>query len=216
LLRKGFVVPREVERAVVYVVGLGFYKLYINGVKASTHELGTFTNFATRVLYDTLDVTELLQDTGLRSDAGVAHALGVQVVPGWYGQSTVRAGVPSLYLRLSIDFADGSTESIVSGLDWKAAPGPVTQNDIYKGETFDARLLQSGWSEPGFDASAWVAAASVAPPSETVQLTSHAIQPAIAVGRSYTPIKLYESAPGTWVFDFGQNMAVRQPFVWHC
>ena len=165
-------------------------------------------NHACRVLYDTLDITALLRGSGVRSAAGVAHALGIQVVPGWYGQATIRAGPPSLYLTLSITFTDGSAESIVSGVDWKAAPGPVTRSDIYAGETFDARLAQNGWSEPGFDDSAWSAAALVAPPSKTVQLSSHAIQPAITVDRSFTPMELYESAPGKWVFDFGQNMAV--------
>ena len=48
LLRKGFVATQPITRAVVYLVGLGYYKLFINGIKASTHELGTFTNFATR------------------------------------------------------------------------------------------------------------------------------------------------------------------------
>ena len=128
---------------------------------------------ASRVLYDTHDVTSLLQGSGRQSTAGVEHVLGVQVTPGWYAQHTVQAGVPSLLLRLSITYADGSTTSIVSGLDWKAAPGPVVKSDIYKGETFDGRLVQLGWSEPAFDDSKWGPAASVAPPSDTVQVSSN-------------------------------------------
>jgi alpha-L-rhamnosidase len=74
------------------------------------------------------------------------------------------------------------------------------------GETYDSRLEQSGWTLPGFAASGWVSASVVNPPSGTVQITSHAIMPHIAIGQSYSPINMWETSPGIWVFDFGQNM----------
>lgn len=45
LLRTQFEVPSGayVERALAYVVGLGYYKLHVDGVQVSTHELGAFT-----------------------------------------------------------------------------------------------------------------------------------------------------------------------------
>ena len=73
LLRKAFVVHhlREVARAVVYVVGLGYYKLYVDGVQASTHELGTFTNFATRCVSHR---AALSSETALLCDVLPYHA----------------------------------------------------------------------------------------------------------------------------------------------
>jgi hypothetical protein len=45
LLRTPFTVPAgaTVDRAVAYAVGLGYYKLHVDGVQVSTHELGAFT-----------------------------------------------------------------------------------------------------------------------------------------------------------------------------
>ena len=61
--RKAFAVKKPVARATAYVVGLGYYKLHLNGRQVSTHELGAFTTFDRRVLYDTLDLTEVSQGT---------------------------------------------------------------------------------------------------------------------------------------------------------
>jgi alpha-L-rhamnosidase len=130
LLRTTFSVSKPVQRAVAYVVGLGYYKLFVDGTRASTHELGTFTNFATRVLYDTIDVTNLLQPGQQQ------HAIAAMVLRGWYTEKSVHAGVPSLYLRLAITHTDGTFTSVVTSTGWKAAPGPVTDpSDIYSGET---------------------------------------------------------------------------------
>ena len=63
LARTEFEVPagRSVPRAFVYSVGLGYYKLFLDGARVSTHELGAFTTFAKRVYYDTYDVTAALR-----------------------------------------------------------------------------------------------------------------------------------------------------------
>ncbi len=33
--------------------------------------------------------------------------------------------------------------------------GPIVWNDIYDGETYDARLERSGWDSPGYDDADW-------------------------------------------------------------
>ena len=47
-------------RAPAYVCGLGFYKLFVDGAKISTHEMGQFSTFSERAYYDTHDVTAAL------------------------------------------------------------------------------------------------------------------------------------------------------------
>ena len=190
---------KTVTRAVAYVVGLGYYKLYVNGVKASTHELGAFTTFTKRVYYDTWDVTALM--------VGSKQAIGVVLGNGWYSQPTVNVGSPSLYCRVSITFSDGTTTDVVSSTKWQSAMGPVGANDIYGGEVYDAQREQPDWSLPAFDASKWTAAAASSAPSATVKISSHARLPPIRVGETYSPITMYESSPGVYVYDFGQNMA---------
>ena len=114
---------------------------------------------------------------------------------------------------------------------WTYAPGPVTAVDIYNGENYTASLETPGWTESPFAAGAkWEAAAIVEPPSEPpnrtsptsssphphltpprlsltgdhVKLTSHAILPPIRIGEDYSPVDFWQSAPGEYVFDFGQ------------
>ena len=80
----------------------GYYKLYLDGARISTHELGAFTTFAKRVYYDTYDLTRSIQQYQRETGAG-KHAIGVAVGRGWYAQKSVAVGPPSLLLRLSID-----------------------------------------------------------------------------------------------------------------
>ena len=59
--------------------------------------------------------------------------------------------------ELHIVYADGSQQVVASDGMWKTATGPYVQNNIYSGDTYDARLEIPGWDEPGFDDAAWSA-----------------------------------------------------------
>lgn len=141
-LRRSFSLPQgaRIVRATAYVVGLGYYKLWLDGERASDHELGIFTTFAKRVMYHAWDVTSILTDHG--SGEG-DHAIAVALGHGWYSQPTVAVGPRSLRLRLSITYqAAGATTSsafnvVTSASDgqWKQHAGPVVMDDIYAGET---------------------------------------------------------------------------------
>ena len=64
LFRKTFQLNREIAHAFLYVTGLGFYELHINGLRPQTHVLDSaFTRYDKRVLYSTYDVTLSLQFT---------------------------------------------------------------------------------------------------------------------------------------------------------
>jgi alpha-L-rhamnosidase len=151
------------------------------------------------------------------------HA-GVMLGDGWYAQRSIAVGPPSLLmmLRLHLALSNGSSVvvSVVSDLDWVQSIGPVVYSDIYNGfvfisvlvcscftgEVYDARLAIDGWTLPDFDASNWTSVASAPAPSDHVVLSSHAIMPHVQVDLSYSPLQMWESSPGRYVFDFGQNM----------
>jgi alpha-L-rhamnosidase len=59
-LRSEFTVGGYVTRARLYIIGLGYYRAWINGQLTDNHELGPFTTFEKRILYDTWDVTNLV------------------------------------------------------------------------------------------------------------------------------------------------------------
>ena len=128
---------------------------------------------------------------------------------GWYSQPSVNVGPPSLYLTLYVHFTlNGVSDvlTVVSDTTWTQNIGPIVMDDIYNGETYDSNLEKPGWNYANYDDSAWASAVNVAPPSSSVEITSHAIMPHVTIFQDYSPVQIWECAPGVWVFDFGQNM----------
>ena len=104
--RKNFTLRGPVKRATAYVIGLGYYKLHMNGKQVSTHELGAFTTFDRRVLYDTLDVTEAVSQEP-------EQVIGLELGNGWYNlgktdimdsSHPIAVGPPTLRVRLSLQY----------------------------------------------------------------------------------------------------------------
>jgi alpha-L-rhamnosidase len=206
LLRRGFVLDGKIAQARVYVCGLGYYELRINGAKIGDHILDPgYTRYDKRALYVTYDVTGALRSG--------PNALGVILGNGWYNVQTRAVwnfheapwrAAPKLLLELVVRFADGREEIIGSDPQWKAGTGPIVFDSIYGGENYDARLELPGWDTAAFDDSSWPAAVIASPPGG--QLVAQ-MMPSIQVDRMITPQKVSEPKPGVFVYDFGQNMA---------
>ncbi|MEE9602600.1 MAG: family 78 glycoside hydrolase catalytic domain, partial [Thermoguttaceae bacterium] len=207
LFRKSFSAAKPIRRATVYVSGLGYYELSINGRRVGDRVLDpAWTTYSKRVLYSTFDVTDML--------AQGENVLAAVVGNGWYNPLPMRMwgrrnlrealtiGRPRLILQLNLEYADGSRESVVTDETWKTADGPILKNSIYLGELYDARREQSGWQKPAFDESDWQAA--VASTEPLGPLRAQAVQP-IMVTRKIKAVRLTEPKPGVFVFDLGQN-----------
>ena len=203
-LRRDFDVPREVERATVYLSPLGYGELYIDGNKIGDALLDPgIIDFDKRVFYVTHDVTEHLTQG--------PHAMGVILGNGRYHAPRIHIptftrtfGHPRLLLQLHITYTDGTTEIITSDTDWKiTANGPIRANNAYDGEIYDANLEMPGWSEPGFDDTAWEQAVEVEAPRG--ELVSQVKQP-MRVTEEIRPVSVTRIGDN-WVFDLGQNFA---------
>jgi len=107
-------------------------------------------------------------------------------------------------MQLMIVYSDGSREVVVSDETWKTTDGPVTFNNLYGGEDYDARKELPGWANSDFDDSAWKPAAVANNPGGKLksQLT-----PAIEVTQTLEPVKQTNPEPGVFLFDLGQNIA---------
>ncbi len=168
LLRREAELRGPVREARLYVSALGVYEAYVNGQRVSvphgdgaTQELLTpgWTNYDTTVNYFTYDVTDLMADP---PHVTLAAVLG----NGWYNSRVSEGsvyhaadGTPlALKAKLLVRYADGSAESVVTapGAGWRATDtGPHRADDIYDGQTYDARRELPGWADGGFDDSAW-------------------------------------------------------------
>ncbi len=213
LLRKAFELGAEkpaICRATAYVTALGLYAVWINGQSVGDQVLAPeWTDYHQRIQYQTYDVTGLLQPG--------ANAIGVALADGWYAGKVGLAGVvpngppraiygrqPRLLLRLELERADGSIESIVSDESWQSTlEGPIRTADLLDGVTVDARREVQNWSSPELKSCDWPAAKIFDAPK--ARLVAQPNEP-IRVTRELTPIAVTEPQPDVFVFDLGQNM----------
>lgn len=204
LLRKDFVLGKSVKSARLRMTAMGAYRAYINGTPLAQGTLldPGFTDFNKRVLYQTYDVTALLQ----RGKNLVSAMLG----PGWHGSPLLWSGIrfytgPDMLLgQLDVTFADGTTTTVATDGSWKTVEAPVMSSEIYGGEVYDARAVSPEWLQA--DAFVTWPKAMVGSVPEKVVLTA---QPDLSVHQteSLKPASLNPAnAAHPAVFDMGQNM----------
>ncbi len=205
LFRREFKIDREVAQATVYVTGLGYYELYLNGSKVGNHVLDPgWTDYTKRVLYEVYDVTASLRRG--------ANAVGVMVGRGFYNQlhpyyqmrDTQWTGQPKTMVQLEVDYRDGTRQTIVTDSTWKTAFGPIVYDGPRVGEIHDAREEKPGWTAPGYDDARWRQV--VIGPKPAGVLQRQMIEP-IRVRTTLTPVKTSQPKPGVFVYDLGQNIA---------
>ncbi len=103
--------------------------------------------------------------TSLPPSTHTTIAAAPYLLPPLLTQPTVNSGPRSLQVLLSVTTSAGARTYFASGvagtgtgtgLAFSITPGPVVFDDIYLGETYDARLEQPGWSACGFaNATGW-------------------------------------------------------------
>ena len=47
--------------------------------------------------------------------------------------------------QLEIEFSDGYVQTVVTDESWRAGPSAVVSNDLYDGQTIDARRYSDAW-----------------------------------------------------------------------
>ena len=209
LLRKEFALEKKIQRARIYVSGLGYYELHLNGQRVGDQVLDPgWTTYGKRVLYSTYDVTTQLQ--------GGTNALGLMIGNGWYNPLPLRMwgainprdalaiGEPRAILQLVVEFADGTTQTVTTDESWKTGDGPILRNSVYLGEVYDARKEQAGWDRAGFAETNWTAARIATEPLGQLRAQE---APPIRITRVLKPVKITEPKPGVYIFDMGQNFA---------
>lgn len=222
ILRKGFDTGRkQITDAVVYVCGLGHYRLNINGATVGDAEFApVWSEYDKTVYYNVFDVTDLITAGGNAVSVLLGNGMFNVQRMGRYSKLQTSFGPPQMLLRLEINYADGTRQVIKSGNDWKYSLSPITFNSIYGGESYDARLEQQGCCKAGFDDSGWRKAVVTEGPKG--RLTAQTVQPVRIMERygikSWKPIPADSLAsaskstkreihPSAFVADMGQNLA---------
>ncbi|MBQ0825732.1 alpha-L-rhamnosidase [Streptomyces tagetis] len=196
-LRRG-----TITRARLYATALGLYEAWLGGRRVGDDRLAPgWTDYRRRVQYRTYDVTGLVSPGD--------NAIGVTLAAGWYAGRIAWLGPhqygehPAFLGQLEVTYADGSTQTVGSGPDWRAATGPVTHADLLAGEEYDARLETPGWTAPGFRDGAWARAEATGPVDAALVAQTDA---PTRLQRTLPARAMTEPRPGVFVYDLGQNM----------
>ncbi|WP_426626054.1 family 78 glycoside hydrolase catalytic domain [Leifsonia sp. McL0607] len=205
LLRREFsleVGHGAVTRATLTLTAQGVAEAWLNGRAVSDDVLTPgWSSYEWRLRYATYDVTALLEDTSV---------LGVALGKGWFGGRLGWSGKGSWYgdtlgafAQLEVEFEDGSTQLVVTDDAWASGPSAVLANDLYDGETIDARLRDDSWKLPGFSGEGWTGVHALE--FDTAKLKPY-IGPSVKRWASLPVHEISTSSSGKTLVDFGQNL----------
>ena len=199
LLRKSFAVTKEIAFAEVAICGLGLYELHLNGNKVGDRVLDPAqTSYDKRAFFVRHNVTKLLKEK---------NGLGIMLGNGFYGQNIafwpgLNYGKPRAIMVLNINYKDGTKEQIVTDKSWKAHNSPILFDNIFHGETYDARKEIQNWSASSYQDTAWNSVELMKAP--TTNLIEQQLEPMRKI-RKIVPVAILPAEKG-WIIDMGKNM----------
>lgn len=206
LYRKEVDVKKQLVTAKAYISGIGYNELYINGKKVGDRVMEPgWTDYRKTILYSTYDVTSNFKQG--------ENAIGVMLGRGFYGQLAVDhwgfykngyIGQPKLKCCFVLEYADGTSENIISDLSWKVTGGPIVYDGPHMGEIYDATKEIIDWNKVGMDDSSWDNA--VEAPSPGGELKSQMCEP-IRVVKTFKPVEVKPRGLGLQTMDAGRNLA---------
>ena len=198
----------EVAGATLTLSALGIVEAWINGKPVSDDLLTPgWSSYEWRLRYAEYDVTALL---GSDDDNDGASALGLALGNGWYrgrlgwsGKSRFYGEELGAFAQLEVVFADGHRQLIDTDESWTAGPSAVLANDLYDGETIDARLRDDAWMRTGFEGDGWVGVHAL--DFDTSILVPY-IGPQVKRWAELPALKVWTSPAGKTLVDFGQDL----------
>ncbi len=202
-LRYEFNVSKKVKNAFMFASAAGLYDAYINGVRASGDVLDPGrSEYTQRIMYQCHDVTDKIKDG--------KNVIGAVLGRGWWigAYSPYGAQIPAYICKLVIEYENGERQIVGSGGDWLCnTNGPITYNDVFNGETYDARQELTGWSSPDYDASGWISTAVTSAKALGLGTLVPQLSGAVKVMDTVTAKEVTSPSDKVYIYDFGQNLA---------
>lgn len=192
---KNFAAKKAVEKARLYISGLGMYAADLNGKKIGSEILTPYySNYHTEIQYQTYDVTDLLQDE---------NTLEVRLADGWYKGKFDLGNRPNqfgdgffLMAELRVQYADGTEDVIATDETWRYRGSDTEESGIYDGQIIN-RLLWKDRENP------WKTPVTRDPEGKLIARYSLPV-----LEMEELPVREVIHTPkDEWVLDFGQNFA---------
>ncbi|MCL2043073.1 MAG: glycoside hydrolase family 78 protein [Treponema sp.] len=223
LFRKQFYVNGSVDRARVFISGLGIYILTINGEPVDGTVLNnSVTQYNKTVPYGMYEIRDLLQQgenvigvelgDGPFSDRGGFNNFFYRIRGGIWGDEQWTWLTPAddthrMLFRMDVHYSGSPTQTVVSDNTWRwTDTGPTTRNFFYEGETYDANREKPGWNKPGYtEGPEWLNATYTIAP-EGGELKFSYIDPMEKV-IEYEPKSITRLDDGSWVIEAPEMMS---------
>ena len=189
---KNFRCAAKAEKAILKITALGVYEAKLNGERVGDFILAPgWTSYLNRLQVQSYDVTNLLK---------TENSLEVTVGQGWRAIANKRDGSDFLGYRdtaliaeLTLVYADGRTESIVTDSSWTARESKLRYTNIYDGDIYDA-TFKAGSARHCICVDL---EKDMLIPQEGEKIVEHERMPAL---------QIIKTPAGETVIDFGQNM----------
>jgi alpha-L-rhamnosidase len=192
----------EPVRGELHASALGVFEAYLSGRPVSEDVLSPgWSSYEWRLRYQSYDVTALLDEVTV-----LGFALGngwYRGRLGWSGQRALYGDELGVLAELVVTFADGHLQKVVTDTSWQAGPSAVIANDLYDGQTIDARRYDHEWLEVGAALPGWAGVHTVA--FDTARLTPY-LGPPVRRHEAIPPVAITTSPSGKTLVDFGQNL----------
>ncbi len=202
-LRRSFTPAGEVERAMLYVTAHGVYDLTLNGADAdgdAWFNPGS-TEYDSLLAYNQYDVTAAVRE-------GENELCAVLGEGWWTGMMTFEptnnnyyGDQPALMAMLKLDYADGTSETIVTDESWQlSTSGPVRLASFFQGERYDATAEADDWRP--------AAIVEIRKPFRAPRLITRYDEPVHVVRELSAAECLGETKPGSgaYLYDMGENL----------
>lgn len=189
---KNFRCAAKAEKAILKITALGVYEAKLNGERVGDFILAPgWTSYLNRLQVQSYDVTNLLK---------TENSLEVTVGQGRRAIANKRDGSDFLGYRdtaliaeLTIVYADGTAESIVTDSSWTARESKLRYTNIYDGDIYDA-TFKAGSARHCICVDL---KKDMLIPQEGEKIVEHERMPAL---------QIIKTPAGETVIDFGQNM----------
>lgn len=189
---KNFWCAAKAEKAILKITALGVYEAKLNGERVGDFILAPgWTSYLNRLQVQSYDATNLLK---------IENSLEVTVGQGWRAIANKRDSSDFLGYRdtaliaeLTLVYADGRTESIVTDSSWTARESKLRYTNIYDGDIYDA-TFKAGSARHCICVDL---EKDMLIPQEGEKIVEQERMPALQV---------IKTPAGETVIDFGQNM----------
>lgn len=190
---KQFRIDKEVAEGAMKISALGIFRIKINGVEIDDYFMPGWTNYNKFVSLCSYDLTEYLKKDNL---------LEITVADGWYAgrlgynnKSHVYGKVKALYAELTLSYADGTEETVVTDGSWRIGPSEIVKSSFFDGEEIDFRVGKTELRNLPFAVKY----------DKEIKFENYDCEPVKEIAE-FTPTVLYERE-NTALLDFKQNFA---------